>query len=176
MEKFQVAKLCLRTHSLPLNGNNEKGSCDDKRKNYTFKSIDLRVILGDMYDRYEMFNLELIGIAHDDDREYNPDGSILAQAGALPSDRTVNIHLSGLDVINGSYDSKGRTNTSSTVIASYQFYTDITKTFTNHTLTFRKKQTHNLNFYYSTIADSGEPSSPDAFPNVTYRFNIYGII
>jgi hypothetical protein len=175
MERIELAKLCLRTSDLTLNTNNTIGTCDQYRRNYIFKNVDWRQILGDMYERYDLFNLELVSVAHTDDRQYN-NGVVTVQAGSNATDRIVNIHLSGINANNSTFDVKRQSNTDATVIATYQFYNDFNKSFTSNRLTFGKVSKCDLNLYYTSVNTGIRPDTVTEFPNVTYMFNIYGII
>ena len=52
-----MGSLVLRTSDLTVNATNQYGTVDQYRTTYTWNNINLRTVLGDMYDKYDTFNL-----------------------------------------------------------------------------------------------------------------------
>lgn len=172
MEQLQCAKLILKTNQMSLGFSGYRGSVDANRTNITWNNLNFRLLLGEMYDMYDLFNLHLISVNSDN----NIDGVI--RAGMTPSDELVNLNLRGLNFINSSYDTTMNCNTSSTILASYDFYEDYTKQYHNSITTFGKgNDMCNLNIFYTRIFDDAPPASTAnvPFPHMTFIFNIYGI-
>ena len=77
-----------------LTVNNQYGTITNNRCNLTWKNINMRQVLGVMYDKYETFNLYLYQIA---------------QAGAMSATPTtaiyqlVDVKLKGLQFLNNGY-------------------------------------------------------------------------
>jgi hypothetical protein len=69
MEQLQVATLTLHTSSLENDENNANGEKNVYNSVITWKNINLRLLLGDMYNKFDFFNLELINITCDDNRD-----------------------------------------------------------------------------------------------------------
>jgi len=74
MEQIQMAKLTLKTSTMAPNTFSQYGTVDQYRTNITWNNINMRLLLGDMYDRYDLFNLQLVNIGCDDDITYDVDG------------------------------------------------------------------------------------------------------
>ena len=62
MYNEESASLVLRTSDLPVNSSNNVGSADQFYTNMTWSNINLRVLLGSMYDKYDKFALVPVGI------------------------------------------------------------------------------------------------------------------
>jgi len=56
---IEHASLVLKPNLLTVNTSNNFGNCNAGRSIYTFTNINLRNILGSMYDKYSKFNLIL---------------------------------------------------------------------------------------------------------------------
>ena len=100
----------LKNCSLVLNTYN--ATANTAKTSFTWSNINLRTLLGDMFDKYETFNLCLNTIHT----------SVPTALYALNTDDSnVFIKVSGLPFINNTYDVKGGNNTNASVIATYQF-------------------------------------------------------
>ena len=106
MNNIQVASLVLNTVNGATNNVTDTS--------FTWYNINLRTLLGDMYDKYDMFNLSLDTVTS------APSFSIVYKS---PIDSLVNLRISGLPFINNTYNvganSNGNTNTCT--IGSFQF-------------------------------------------------------
>ena len=83
----------LQNASLVLSTNN--GTSNASRTSTTWTNINLRSLLGDMYDKYDMFNLCLNTVAT---------GTSANNFYATSSDMQVMIRVSGLPFINNTYN------------------------------------------------------------------------
>lgn len=179
MQKIEVAKLVLHTCILNSGEYNKHGYCNEHRSNYTFTNVDLKLLMGDMYDKYELFNLQLVSLLTEDNNAYDISGGmilrILNQPGITQSDRYLNINMKGLNVINGTYDTQTRMNTSTAVIGSFKLSSLFTA-YDNNVVTFAKGSNMiNLNLFYTTVFNNDAPNTYLEYPDVTYIFNIYGV-
>ena len=52
----ESASLVLKTSDLTLNSSTVIGTADQYGTTYTWNNINLRVLLSDMYDKYDRFN------------------------------------------------------------------------------------------------------------------------
>ena len=69
MYNEESASLILRTGDLPSNSSNNVGSADLYYTNMTWYNINLRTLLGNMYDKYDKFNLVPVQLVpNEDDR------------------------------------------------------------------------------------------------------------
>ena len=102
----------LQNASLVLSTNN--GTSNNNRTSTTWNNINLRTLLGDMYDKYDMFNLCLNTVAS---------GTALSNIYKAPADCNVIMRVSGLPFINNTYNigSSSNTNTPNCTIASFTF-------------------------------------------------------
>ena len=88
------------------------GTLANNRYTVTWKNIDLRKLLGEMYDKYETFNIYLYQISQS--------GTI-----GIPSSApyaSVDIRISGLPFLNSAYDTVSGNNTNGLFLTSYVLY------------------------------------------------------
>jgi hypothetical protein len=141
-----------------------KGSCNEKLSTITWNNINLRTILGDMYDKYDCFNLCLNTIS-------------TAQANAIDPAldcRNVIVKLYGLPWKNQTYSVASGSNSSGTVITTFNFVANGSTTqyyYSNNIATFTKNQDLvNITVEYSKILDGITPNT-----NLTYTPSITGL-
>jgi hypothetical protein len=172
MEQLQKANLVLKGID---SVNNEANTV------MTWNNINLRMLLGDMYDKYDNFNLVLNSMGCDDDRLYNSGTNTYTNtAGSDESDRIVTVNVSGLNWLNATYDSATNNMSSSTTIATYRFYETFSKDYHNSIATFTKYGSDrcNITIDLKTIVLDELPDTivpENAFPYMTFLFSIYGI-
>ena len=87
MSNLENAALVLRTSDLTANSTTNVGTCDQYRTNFTWNNINLRTLLGGMYDKYERFNICLNTVST---------SNIAVTPGVTDDDRIVQIYLGGL--------------------------------------------------------------------------------
>ena len=109
----ESSSLVLKTSDLTLGSTTQIGTADDFGTHYTWNNINLRVLLGDMYYKYDRFKLNLNTIATGAPYT-NWDLSSV-------DDRCVYISITGLPWVNNTYIQKTNSNTTSTIIASCYF-------------------------------------------------------
>ena len=102
-----------RTASLVLNSY-AATSTNTGKTSLTWSNINLRTLLGDMFDKYETFNLCLNTIHT---------GLPPAIFTTTADDANVIMKVSGIPFINNTYNTGTKTNTNSSVICTYQFGT-----------------------------------------------------
>jgi hypothetical protein len=178
MSNLQIASLVLRSSDLTLGTSNQYGSCDAGRVTQTWNNINLRTLLGDMYDKYDLFNICLNTITT---------ASCTQQYGDTVDDRNVVLKLSGLPFVNQTYSVKQGCNTNVCPIASFLFptylATGITATqyfYSNNCYTFGKsQQSCNLTIQYGRVIDDALPATTvntaKPFPNIVLIFDIVGV-
>jgi hypothetical protein len=170
----ECASLILRTNDLTANTSNQIGSADTNFTNMTWNNINLRTLLGAMYDKYDKFSLVPVYIQ-----------SITGGAnfGNSADDRVCSIHISGLPFINNNYNFTTLTNQSSAIFNVIRFIASNT-TSTPYTygniLTFSKNQELvNINIFYQRISKNGSSNysvqTINPYPHCIFTFNIYGI-
>lgn len=168
MEQIQKATLVLKgLDAISANQNTRM----------TWNNINLPLLLGDMYQRFDNFNLKLDNIACDDDRLYDAGTNTYQHtAGADNSDRIVTLNLSGLNFLNSTYDTGSNTNSSSTIIGTYCFYETFSRDYHSSITTFTKGgDSSNITIEYKTVLDDVKPQTISSYPKMTFLFSIYGI-
>lgn len=168
-----VASLVLKTSDLALNSDTEVGSCDTFNTNITWRNLNLRTILGDMYDKYDTFNLCLNSVSS---------GLANNTFGVDLGDRTVQLNLTGLPFINNTYDAIRKNNTSVATIGTFVYVRQQAPSFNynnSNVVTFGKSQEScNFNIFYTRTAlknGSYGVNTVATFPDAVIIFNIFGI-
>ena len=104
-----------------------------KLSSITWNNINLRTLLGDMYDKYNTFNLCLNTISISQANTIDPS----------PDSKNVNLRLSGLPFINQTYSVKNGNNTNTTSIGTFNFVASSATTqyyYSNNIATFGENQ------------------------------------
>jgi len=163
------ASLILKTSDITqqstyLYGNafsSQVGSMNAKGSSITWNNINLRTVLGTLYDKYDVFNLCLntISTAQANTIDVNPDS------------KNITMKLSGLPWINQTYNTKSGTNGTSTSIATFNFTSSTSTTqyyYSNNIATFGKNSdTCNITIEYFRILDDIIPNSNISLTNIT---------
>ena len=87
---------------------NQYGTIANNRCTLTWKNINMRLVLGEMYDKYETFNLYLYQISQ------SANGTPASAQYLL-----VDVNITGLPFINNAYNVFSRNNTSIAYLTSY---------------------------------------------------------
>jgi hypothetical protein len=165
----QTASLVLKSSDLTFGSSTTVGTADANGTTLTWNNINLRVLLGDMYDQYDRFNLNLNTIATNQ----------AAVIGTAADDRACYITIAGLPWVNNTYNQKTSSNTNTTVIASCVFTSQGQTTqyyYGNNTTTFIKNQdVCNITISIRKILDDASPSTANAFPKIMFIFDIEGV-
>ncbi len=103
MANIESATLILRSGDLIANATNQYGSCDQYITNMTWNNINLRTLLGTLYDRYDLFNICLSNVSH---------STQPVQFATTPDDALVQICVAGLPFVNQTYSVTDCCNTS----------------------------------------------------------------
>lgn len=167
---LQNASLFLKTSDLPNGSISQYGECDAKNSSFTWYNINLRTLLGDMYNKYDAFNLCLNTIS----------SGLASNLGSQADDKNVIVKISGLPWLNQSYDVKSQNNTPWTVMGTFLFTSTATATqyyYSNNIATFGKNQEQvNISIRYTRVVDDATSfSGVSSFPNTIFVFDIIGI-
>jgi hypothetical protein len=170
MNSIPSATLVLRTYDLTAGSSTNIGTSNAYRTDMTWNNINLRTLLGDMYDKYDSFNLSLKSITS---------GTSIAASGTTADDKTILINLTGLPFINQTYNQATETNSSSIILSPY-IMSSGGPTFTMITnskqFTFSKNQDIcNIRINYTKVLDDATPNGTASYPNYVFIFDIYGI-
>jgi hypothetical protein len=179
MSNLQIASLVLRSSDLTLNTSTQYGTCDQYRLTQTWNNINLRTLLGDMYDKYDLFNICLNTIS-----TAAAGANTAPLGGGFADNLNVVVKLSGLPFVNQTYSVKQGCNTNICPISTFLFVNsgtanNITTTqlfFSNNCYTFGKsQQSCNLTIQYGRILDDVLPTTIYAYPNMIFIFDIVGV-
>lgn len=124
MEEYETVTLILNSYDIspstnPLTFNvagvsqtidNQYGRISDNKSNLTWKNINLKMLMGNMFDKYETFNLYLYQIA-----QSQGCGSAFTFSGYNLSE----VRISGLPFINNSYNSSTGINTNEALLTTF---------------------------------------------------------
>lgn len=180
-ENQQTAQLILRTIDLSATNNptGVRGSINTGKYQMTWNNVNLRLLLGSLYDQYDLFSLCLRTVSS---------GSILTAtiAGTYIDGVTNNfqsnnilINISGLPFINQTFDLYAGFSPS-TILGTYQIgsstYSNQTY-YNNRTVTFSKNQQMcNLTINYTRAGDNLIPSVAGSnYADTVFIFEIIGI-
>ena len=167
MSDKQHAQLVLRGCDLTTNENNI-GVVNNYGTNYTWKNINLRTVLGPMYDKYDVFNLTLKYIA-----------SSQPPAALTVDGSNVIINISGLPFLNQTYLQSHNCNTNTAVLGTYNYpatakLTSNTCFYSSNYLTFGKNQEMvNINIFLTYVLNGNQATG--LFPETVYVLDIFGI-
>ncbi len=172
------AKLVLRMIDVPASNTsttvpsyNSVGWSLNLKQQCGWTGINLRDVLGDMYDKYELFNIVLCSVTSNL-------GS--TSIGATTEDRICSIYLSGLNYRNCTFDTKLKGTTNQGFIGSCYFVggtgTTVNGTISASALTFSKSDA-TPDLVISLIRNSDGTASVQGTVdwNLTFNFNIFGI-
>ena len=171
-----VATLCLRTCDLPYTlgtiSMNQVGGTNIIKTQATWNNINLRLVLGDMYDKYDKFNLMLNSVSN---------GFTGAAYGNNDYNQVL-LKMSGLNWINANYDFKSGSTTNQAVLGAYTLAgsasgTNSTQYTGQNILTFNKQQ-DNVNItvgMYYVSSDTIYTAGGASYPNWSLLLRIWGV-
>jgi hypothetical protein len=166
-------QLILNTVDLPYNSSNSLGSSNADFTTYTWNGINFRTLLGDMYDKYDTFNLCLNCITS---------SVALSTLGTdITGDLNVYFKISGIPFINQSYSTLTGNNTNSSYLMAYTFVRSqgqIQNYNGNIVKTFSKYQdVSDITITMYRNVDNGIPTTPinTNYPELIFHFSIYGV-
>ena len=104
------ATLILKTSDLTADQSTNAGVCDAYKQNMTWNNINLRTVLGDLYDKYDYFNLSLYFISTDTT-------CTLTSA----ADKATYMKIGGLPFSNQTYNVTNKANGTLCIMATFNF-------------------------------------------------------
>ena len=111
MSYQELACLVLKTNVLTTNGTtNAFGSGNSTLTSFTWTNINLRILLGDMFDKYDRYLLLLQNISQSN-----------AGAIATSDDKAILINMNGLSFVNSTYIQKLQSNSGALVVCPFIF-------------------------------------------------------
>ena len=145
---------------------NNVGAINDTRTIITWYSINLEDILGNLYEKYDFFNLRLKTI------QYNSQAGFATTA----NDRTLFFQMSGLNFANSNYDTARGCNVGTTIIGSSILGVSNPAIITcddTFIITIRKQKSADITMTYLNV--NNQPPSTGAgtqFPRVAFYFDL----
>ena len=159
--------------TLVLNSVNAS-SINSMRSSITWNNINLRNLLGDMYDKYDRFNLSLNCIST----------AYTAFALSATNNSQVLIRLTGLPWVNCNYNITSNAinvNNIYNIIGTFKFSSStpqepLTQYFYESIATFSKNSDIiSITIDYLRLVDLLTPDTTNTYPQMTFIFDIYGI-
>jgi len=152
---------------------NAKGSIDQFRTSITWNAVCIKNILGTLYDKYELFDLEVMNIQY-------PIPTTLF--GVTDDDRCIHFIMSGLNWVFNSYNTFTFNTTSDAIITNARFTTQTAPFSTDSNYrrlrtTFRKCITTDINIdLYNVNDDPPNMNAGTIFPQLTFFFKITPVV
>ena len=170
MSYQEIACLVLKTSILPMDGpNNAYGTSNSTNTIFTWTNINLRTLLGDMFDKYDRYLLLLQSIST----------AVAGTIGADNDDRCCIINMSGLSFVNSTYSQKLQSNSGYLAVVPITFKSSdyILYNYQNFSVSTFIKQNDivNISINYTKIKTDAAVSTVNAFPHVVFYFNIVGL-
>ena len=167
MSYQEIACLVLKTNVLPTNGTtNLYGTGNSTLSSFTWTNINLRILLGDMFDKYDRFMLLLQNISHS-----------LSAAMGTTDDRSILINMNGLSFVNSTYNQKLQSNSGALIVCSFIFIASSVQSqlYNNFAVStfIKKNDIVNISINYTRIKDDAAPTT--TYPHINFIFNIVGI-
>ena len=111
LNTFDINPSSITTDYYNKTIDNQYGTIANNRCTLTWKNVDMRRVLGEMYDKYETFNMYLYQI--------NQSVGFGGSATCAANQQLVDIRIRGLQFLNNGYNTISRNNTSSAFLTSY---------------------------------------------------------
>jgi hypothetical protein len=173
MFNAETATLVLRSADLTANTTNAIGTADVYLLRLTWNNINLRTLLGSMYEKYDRFCLVPTQI-----QSVVASGSI----GSTADDRNCLVFISGLPFTNNTYNVSTLTNTNVAFLNFVRFVAAqplVSSSMGNNIMFTKNQELVNLTIFYQRINKNGAGNydvvTTTAYPNMLFSFNIYGV-
>ena len=168
MTELRRASLILTNSILTAGAINLYGEMNANKTSMTFYNINLRTILGDMYNQYDNFNLSLTAITT----------ALNINASANRDQLAYYTQMSGLQWINCNYDVKSGKNTRYAIIGCVNYVNNNTalQMYNNNFLTFGKNSDNcDITINLLKIVDDTLPTLTAPLGNTMFIFDIIGV-
>jgi len=165
---IECATFHLNTTNISSNPNvtNQYGSINADRNDVTWYNVSLKTILGDMFDKYDKYNIKLITLFT---------AISTTPVSSNSADLNLQINITGLPFSNCTYNTKFNSNTSSCVLGSFTLNPQARILSYNDDAIFtieKPTETHNIQIFFTTLNNTA-PVWSLAGPNFDLYFRIY---
>ena len=155
--------------STSTNVYSQYGSINTNRNDITWNNVSLRTILGDMYNKYDKFNIKLSALLY-------------SQSALIPSSNSVDLNLQinigGLPFSNCTYNTKSDNNLVTCSIGSFQLTSTARTIYFNddNLITIEKPSDRsNIRIFFTTI-NNVAPTWTNSVPAFDLYFRVYGVV
>lgn len=170
--QYECANFHLNTSDIDSqntgNVNNIYGSVNEFRNDITWYNINLKNILGDMFNKYDKFNIRLSSIMY---------SSILAPS-ASSADLSLKINVGGLPFSNCTYRPIYNNNTSTCIVGAFQLVNTTQQIYFNDNNIFtveKLPETTNIRIFLTRLNDTPPSTWASLGPQIDFYFRIYGV-
>ena len=172
MQFVECATFHLNTSDIDLtnvgNVNNQYGTVNQYRNDFTWFNVNFKTILGDMFDKYDKFNIKLSNIMY---------SAIVAAPSANAQDLSLKVNVVGLPFSNCTYRTLNNTNSTICTMGSFGLGTNATQLYYNDDNVFtieKPPAIANVRIYLSRLGDA-PPTWGSLGPQFDFYFRVYGV-
>ena len=172
----ETARLFLKTYPFTNGLDNSYGFSAYNNTLFTWKNINLRTVLGhEMYEKYDTFNLSLMSVVNS--------GRAVIYANSQ-DDCLVNLIISGLPLINSTYNHSTKANTNKCQLCVYEFPPVTQYALTSHiqysdgvasTNFSKSSDVIDLTIEYVLMETGVAVTALSIYPEMSFYFNITGV-
>lgn len=145
---------------------NSVGTINATRTQATWYTINLENMLGEMYNKYDMFNLRLNCVSYQQQVAF----------GVAPFDRLIQFSVSGLPWENNNYNTIRKMLQNNSILGILNFQENVADAFVfdnSFVATFRKQKTVDITIQLQTL-DGNLPAldAGEIFPRISWVFDV----
>jgi hypothetical protein len=175
MSYQETACLVLKTNNLTTYGTtNAYGSGNRTLASFTWTNINLRTLLGDIFDKYDRYLLLLQNISHAKAGDFVKSGDQTADA----NNRGILINMSGLSFVNSTYIQKLQSSSGALIVCPFIFVSNNVQSqlYNNFAVSafIEQNDIFNIGINYNII-NYDSASTSVTYPHAVYIFNIVGL-
>ena len=177
LNTFDISSSITATDFFNKTVDNQFGTIANNRMTLTWKNVNMRQVLGVLYDKYETFNMYLYQVSQ---------GVGFASAPTTGIGALVDIRIKGLQFLNNGYNAVSRNNTNTAFLTSYVLNVTssttgtgtVTPMFNPTIITFGKSaDCVDINIDMKSTQNQTYPTlvSNTSFGTFVFMFKFYGI-
>ena len=179
LNTFDISTSVLATDYYNKTVDNQYGTISNNRCTLTWKNVDMRKVLGEMYDKYETFNMYLYQI--------NQSVGFGSSATCTTNQSLVDVRLKGFNLVNDGYNISSRIHTNTAFLTSYVLNSassasassgTVTPMFNPSIVTFKKTVDFidiNIDMRQTFGQAYLTPTLNQSFGSFVFMFKFYGI-